>query len=183
MRTILVVMSGLLALGLTTAHAESYFPTPCVTATHSPPEAYRCPTPYVELVPDGSDGIFDRNYLCRETGLRLGAFDGGGCGSSAGISGWTVPEEPSPTEPVPIETVAVHPRVVLDSVIEELSEAERRHLLGSLASMVRIMGWRCDEISSARRLMLSKGFKISCNRFDYTYLIQDRGGNWTVSLK
>ena len=87
----------------------------------------------------------------------------------------------SPT--VSAQSVSVHPEAVLGSTFTELSEAKRLELLGALATMVRTKGWRCDEIASARRLMLSKGFKISCNLFDYTYLIQDRGGNWTVTLK
>lgn len=77
--------------------------------------------------------------------------------------------------------VEVEHEALFDETIENLPN--RQEVLDALAAMVEIRGWRCDSISSARTLLLSRGFKISCNRFDYTYLIRDRGGNWIVSLK
>lgn len=83
------------ALSCGVAWADNgYLPAPCDGLAFPPPAAYRCPAPYVELIPDGTDDLFARNFECRETGKRLGVVaDGtGGCGSSAGISGWTMPD-------------------------------------------------------------------------------------------
>ena len=77
--------------------------------------------------------------------------------------------------------VEVEHEALFDETIENLPN--RQEILDALAAMVEMRGWRCDSISSARTLLLSRGFEIKCNRFSYTYLIRDRGGNWIVSLK
>lgn len=88
---------SLLTLTLTliagTALAEDYLPKEC-TALPPPPPAYYCPTPYVELVADEYDEVFERNFLCQETSLSLGLIRDniiiGGCGSSY-TRGWSLP--------------------------------------------------------------------------------------------
>ena len=77
--------------------------------------------------------------------------------------------------------VKIEPDVVFSSHIEQLDN--RQEVLNILAGMIRSRGWRCDSISSARKLVFAKGFEIACNWFDYQYLIKDRGGQWVVTLK
>ena len=87
-------------------------PAPCAASSFPPPEAYHCPTPYVELVPDGSDELFGQVWHCRETGHSLGRPHGEtvGCGSAHGwweMHGWTLPpvaaEAPDPTTACEVE--------------------------------------------------------------------------------
>ena len=92
MKRHMIALATVLALAPPVAQAQDYLPAPCAALTPPPPAAYRCPTPYVEMMPDGSDTIFARNFLCQETGRTLGVPHGGGCGSSM-ASGWSVPPE------------------------------------------------------------------------------------------
>ncbi len=55
-------------------------------------------------------------------------------------------------------------------------------MLNAAATVIRAYGYRCDSISSARPLVWSTGIKVICNQFSYAYLIQDKGGNWVVTL-
>ncbi len=49
--------------------------------------------------------------------------------------------------------------------------------------MIRIYGWRCDNVSAVTKFAFSRGFHVYCNNFNYGYDIKDRGGNWVVTLK
>src|ERR1700686_4072386 len=40
-----------------------------------------------------------------------------------------------------------------------------------------------DQISAMVPFIMSRGFSLTCNRFRYKYEIEDRGGNWEVTLK
>ena len=52
-----------------------------------------------------------------------------------------------------------------------------------MAAMVRLYGYRCDSISSAREWLLSYGYTLNCNGFRYEYELRDKGGNWVVTVK
>lgn len=55
--------------------------------------------------------------------------------------------------------------------------------LALLVGMVRRRGYRCDTVNAARPfLFVGQGFVLDCNGFHYRYSIEDRGGNWTVTL-
>lgn len=73
-----------------------------------------------------------------------------------------------------------------DAVIgRSFREAQITHQMTILQhAIIRIMvrGWKCDSVSAVRMLILSRGVKIQCNRFAYTYIMEDRGGQWTVRL-
>lgn len=55
--------------------------------------------------------------------------------------------------------------------------------LNSLVHLVRSNGFKCDSISAMRPFLTSRGFTLTCNRFDYQYEIEDKGGNWKVTVK
>jgi hypothetical protein len=55
-------------------------------------------------------------------------------------------------------------------------------LIEDLVRLVRANGYRCNSISSVRSMMFSKGFVLICNHFDYKYEIEDKGGNWQVTV-
>ena len=75
----------------------------------------------------------------------------------------------------------VEPEAVLGSTIKELPN--RQEVLDELVRMIRARGWRCNTISSARMMVFSRGFEMTCNGFAYEYEIRDRGGRWVVTLE
>ena len=75
----------------------------------------------------------------------------------------------------------VEPDAVLGSTIKELPN--RQEVLDELVRMIRARGWRCNTISSARMMVFSRGFEVSCNGYAYEYEIRDRGGRWVVTLE
>lgn len=87
-RTLATIAIFLLTAVSQPAIAAGYLPSPCEGLPNI--DFIRCPTPYIELIPDRHDDIFARNFLCRETSYYLGAVRGGGCGSS-GMAGWSLP--------------------------------------------------------------------------------------------
>ena len=56
-------------------------------------------------------------------------------------------------------------------------------VLAQLVALVRRRGYRCDTIAQAHPFVFGGGgFVLYCNDLRYRYSIEDRGGNWTVSL-
>jgi hypothetical protein len=47
--------------------------------------------------------------------------------------------------------------------------------------LVRDAGYHCDSVSDFSPWILSRGFTLTCNNFNYEYYIADKGGNWVVS--
>ena len=84
--------------------------------------------------------------------------------------------------PLSISAIEIESDAILGPKLMSIKHARRQTVLDELAGMIRLWGWRCDTISSARLLVFSTGYKVSCNRYRYTYLIQDRGGRWVVEL-
>ena len=74
----------------TETEAKGHLPPACESSSNPPPDWLRCPTPYVEMVPENRDDIFERNWYCREKEYSLGLVRGGGCGSSY-LTGWSLP--------------------------------------------------------------------------------------------
>lgn len=52
-----------------------------------------------------------------------------------------------------------------------------------MGGLIRSKGYRCDSISAARQMLIGRGFVIHCNRYSYQYEIEDKGGNWGVTVK
>ena len=78
-------------------------------------------------------------------------------------------------------SVRLEPDAVLGPTVGGMEN--RQELFDELVGMIRMRGWRCDSISSARTLFFSRGFEVGCNLYAYQYLLKDEGGNWVVTLK
>ena len=91
--------------------ADGFLPVLCEELPGA--DHVRCPTPYIELIPEQRDEIFERNFLCRETEYTLGVVHGGGCGSS-GIRGWSLPPGVSPTLEVKVRGIHLPPPCTAD---------------------------------------------------------------------
>ncbi len=53
-----------------------------------------------------------------------------------------------------------------------------------LAQVVIAYGYRCDEINAANRSPWSNGkFTLHCNNWNYSYVIEDKGGRIVVTVE
>ncbi len=60
---------------------------------------------------------------------------------------------------------------------------EHPEVIPQMVKLIRLTGYKCDSISAIREMMLSRGFAVVCNNFNYEYEIEDKGGNWVVTLQ
>ncbi|HHF0540092.1 TPA: hypothetical protein ACPHTZ_004134 [Vibrio alginolyticus] len=56
-------------------------------------------------------------------------------------------------------------------------------VIPQMVRMIQLTGYKCDSISAIREMMVSRGFTVVCNNFYYEYEIEDKGGNWVVTLQ
>jgi hypothetical protein len=56
-------------------------------------------------------------------------------------------------------------------------------LLEEMARKVRANRYKCDSISAALPEPFFRGCKLRCNNFAYEYKIEDKGGNWVVTVE
>lgn len=57
-----------------------------------------------------------------------------------------------------------------------------RGLIDPTVALIEAHGWRCDSISAMTPFIMARGYSVDCNHFSYRYNIEDKGGNWEVSL-
>ena len=69
-----------------------------------------------------------------------------------------------------------------EAVINEKLKG-RQDVLDDMARLVKAHGYKCDSISAARPMVFSRGFVLVCNGFAYEYELEDKGGNWRVTVK
>ena len=55
-------------------------------------------------------------------------------------------------------------------------------VVNDLIALVKGYGYRCDILDEADRFLFSPGFELDCNGFRYSYKIEDKGGNWIVTV-
>ncbi|EHR5761002.1 TPA: hypothetical protein N2903_001678 [Vibrio parahaemolyticus] len=60
---------------------------------------------------------------------------------------------------------------------------EHPEVIPQMVRMIQLTGYKCDSISAIREMILSRGFTVVCNNFYYEYEIEDKGGNWVVTLQ
>nr|WP_319556099.1 hypothetical protein [uncultured Vibrio sp.] len=60
---------------------------------------------------------------------------------------------------------------------------EHPEVIPQMVRMIQLTGYKCDSISAIREMILSRGFEVVCNNFYYEYEIEDKGGNWVVTLQ
>ncbi len=52
--------------------------------------------------------------------------------------------------------------------------------IDAAVALILLNGYKCDSVSAIRKFFIGRGFVVKCNRYAYTYEIEDRGGNWVV---
>jgi hypothetical protein len=58
----------------------------------------------------------------------------------------------------------------------------RMDIVDTLVKFVKAHGNRCDSVSAASDNMVSKGYTLKCNKYNYTYQILDKGGKWYLQV-
>ena len=81
-------------------------------------------------------------------------------------------------ESVPLSRTPIEQEAIIS---ENLKDDPRA--LEVMAIQVKANGYKCDSISSARTMLVSRGFVIGCNHFAYEYEIEDKGGQLRVTVK
>lgn len=66
-----------------------------------------------------------------------------------------------------------------DGVVPKEREAKAQ----AAAEIARIYGYRCDTISEFRPFFSGHGYILKCNRYKYTYEIEDKGRGFVVTAK
>ena len=78
----------------------------------------------------------------------------------------------------------LEPDVQLGHGIGEIETAKAAELIRAAVEMVRASGYRCDSVSYVGlRALFWSGIALDCNRYRYSYRIEDVGGNWIVTVK
>ena len=86
-----------------------------------------------------------------------------------------------------ITIIAASNQAIAATLIEPGAQIDKgftktEQVLKELVGLVRANGYRCDSITFARRMAMKSGFVMACNNARYKYEIEDRGGNWQVTL-
>ena len=88
--------------------------------------------------------------------------------------------QPAPKQNAPASTPLGAP-VEPDSRARDLV-ALSLDVVDSAIQLIKANGYRCDTISAARAMSLTRGLIVVCNRYAYKYELKDRGGNWVVTV-
>lgn len=63
------------------------------------------------------------------------------------------------------------------------TQSHAQDLADDASMMILRFGYRCESISAIRLWLSGRGFTVICNDFRYEYELEDRGGNWVVSVQ
>lgn len=56
-------------------------------------------------------------------------------------------------------------------------------LLAELIVLININGYKCDTVTFAMPFIRKHGYSLTCNNYRYSYEIEDKGGNFIVTVK
>jgi len=65
------------------------------------------------------------------------------------------------------------------SSVTEITEVQKE----AAKQVIQMNGNTCDSIISMRKFITSEGYYVYCNDYRYSYEIENKGGNWTVTIK
>ena len=54
--------------------------------------------------------------------------------------------------------------------------------IDALVGLVRAYGYTCDSVSAAYPFVFGFGYNLTCNHGRYSYELEDKGGNWIVTV-
>ena len=71
---------------------------------------------------------------------------------------------------------------ILIEDVARVSNTITKPQLQAFVRVTRASGYRCDSISGATPFLIGYGFSLHCNGWRYSYEIEDKGGNWIVTV-
>ncbi|MGF1868121.1 zinc ribbon domain-containing protein [Enterovibrio norvegicus] len=60
---------------------------------------------------------------------------------------------------------------------------ENPEAINQLTNIIGMNGYKCDTVSGIVEMAFTRGFSVYCNKHNYSYEIEDKGGNWVVTLQ
>ncbi|MGF1819067.1 hypothetical protein [Vibrio alginolyticus] len=60
---------------------------------------------------------------------------------------------------------------------------ENPEAINQLTEIISLDGYKCNTVSGIVEMSFSRGFSVWCNNHNYEYEIEDKGGNWVVTLQ
>ncbi|MGE0081901.1 MAG: hypothetical protein AB7U81_11445 [Thiohalomonadaceae bacterium] len=57
-----------------------------------------------------------------------------------------------------------------------------RETVFALAQYIQAYGYSCRSISAVTPFAFSRGYSVVCNEWTYSYEVEDKGGNWVVTV-
>ncbi len=63
-----------------------------------------------------------------------------------------------------------------------LSEDISKELAIEFAKLIQLNGYSCESVSGVSPHVMSVGVTVYCNQWNYNYDIEDKGGNWIVTV-
>ncbi|EPS3428845.1 hypothetical protein ACVD55_000227 [Vibrio alginolyticus] len=60
---------------------------------------------------------------------------------------------------------------------------ENPEAINQLIDIIGLYGYKCNTVSGIVEMAFTRGFSVWCNNHNYAYEIEDKGGNWVVTLQ
>jgi hypothetical protein len=116
---------------------------------------------------------------CASQGRRLDPVSGR-CVRIPATRQVAAPKPLSPTAEQAASTAKGFP-IEAHASIDDRLKGETK-LMSGLVALLRSRGYSCAAISSARPLSTSNGFKLTCDRSQYRYDIENDNGSWLIKI-
>ena len=63
-----------------------------------------------------------------------------------------------------------------------LSEDVSNELAIEFAKLIQLNGYSCNSVSGVAPSAMSGNVRVVCNQWQYSYTVEDKGGNWIVTV-
>lgn len=80
-------------------------------------------------------------------------------------------------------TMSFHGHAATIESDAKIHESVPRDIAVKLANYVEARGYSCKTISAVTPFAFSRGFHVYCHQWQYHYEVEDKGGNWIVTVK
>lgn len=96
-----------------------------------------------------------------------------------------VNQPPSDQEKNLVQETITDPYENIRHLLEKDAQLNERLTEKNILGIVGLIvgnGYKCDTVSAITPFPRKTGFYVMCNQYHYDYKVEDRGGNWMVTL-
>ncbi|MDC5295354.1 hypothetical protein ACT4U4_04990 [Acinetobacter baumannii] len=96
-----------------------------------------------------------------------------------------VNQHPSDQEKNLVQETITDPYENIRHLLEKDAQLDERLTEKNILGIVGLIvgnGYKCDTVSAITPFPRKTGFYVMCNQYHYDYKVEDRGGNWMVTL-